>query len=110
MIRKEIFDYDAKWQADRRRTLNDRDKLGEHGGDRTEQGDNTTLPVRGSTGAAYLIARLKRDAPEIAERLAAGEFKSARAAAIAAGIIEETPPLVWLQRWWKRASENERAA
>ena len=60
--------------------------LAKHGGNHTKQGDNSTL-VRGSTSAAYLIARLKRDAPEYAERLAAGEYRSARAAAIAAGLV-----------------------
>ena len=41
----------------------------------------------------YLAARLKRDSPEIAEALARGEFKSARAAAIEAGIITPFPSL-----------------
>ena len=45
----------------------------------------------GGNSAAYLIGRLKRDAPEYAERLASGEFRSARAAAIAAGIIKPPP-------------------
>jgi len=40
----------------------------------------TSLQVERGNSAAYLVARLKRDAPEIAERLAAGEFRSARAA------------------------------
>jgi hypothetical protein len=51
--------------------------LGPHGGDRTEkreQGDNVTL-VRGNA-SAYRKARLKRDAPEVAARLARGEFKN----------------------------------
>jgi hypothetical protein len=36
------------------------------------------LPVakQGGNGSEYLIAKLKRDAPEFAERLAAGEFRS----------------------------------
>ncbi len=38
--------------------------LAAHGGDRTEQGDNSTLP-RGSTSQAYLLRRLARDAPEV---------------------------------------------
>lgn len=64
--------------------------LAGHGGDRTaepegEQGSIRTLK-RGET-AAYLLRRLARDAPEILERVKAGEFKSARAAAIEAGII-----------------------
>jgi hypothetical protein len=39
--------------------------------------------------AAVLPSRLKRDFPEIAAALARGEFKSARAAGIAAGIVKE---------------------
>jgi hypothetical protein len=35
-----------------------------------------------------LAARLKRDHPAIAERVAQGEFKSIRAAALAAGIVK----------------------
>jgi hypothetical protein len=38
---------------------------------------------------AYLLARLKRDAPGILARVEAGEFPSARAAAKAAGIVRE---------------------
>jgi hypothetical protein len=60
-------------------------------------------------GSAYLIGRLKRDAPEFAKRLAAGEFRSARAAALAAGIITETSQLTVLRRAWKRASPNDRS-
>lgn len=58
---------------------------------RGHRSDNIT-PNRG-TDAAYLVRRLKRDHPEIAEALARGEFKSARAAAIAAGIVK-TPSLL----------------
>ena len=43
--------------------------------------------------SAYTIARLKRDAPEFAKRLAAGEFRSARAAALAAGIRKPPDPV-----------------
>jgi hypothetical protein len=82
-------------------------KLAQHGGKRNEQADNISLPIHG-TSAAYLIAKLKRDAPEYAERLAAGEFRSARAAALAAGIIKPTPVLVLLRRAWKHASDDER--
>ena len=70
--------------------------LGSHGGDRRsakamqDQGDNGTLK-RGSNSAAYLQARLRRDAPEVADALERGEFKSARAAAIKAGIIKPVP-------------------
>ena len=71
--------------------------LGKHGGDRRsaqakeDQGSDRTLK-RGDN-AAYLQARLRRDAPEIAAALDRGEFKSARAAAIEAGIITPLPSL-----------------
>jgi hypothetical protein len=66
----------------------------QHGGDRTEQGaDGTltdgTLKGRGSNAAAYIVRRLKRDHPEIAAALARGEYRSARAAGIAAGIVKK---------------------
>ena len=63
--------------------------LAAHGGDRSgEQDSVTTLKDRGQ---AYLLRRLARDAPEILERVKAGEFKSARAAAIEAGIVKDVP-------------------
>lgn len=56
------------------------------------KGDNITFNERG-TSQAYLLRRLARDAPEILDRVKAGEFKSARAAAIEAGIITSFPSL-----------------
>lgn len=44
----------------------------------------------GSTNRDYLLRRLARDHPEILARYERGEFKSVRAAAIAAGIIKPT--------------------
>jgi hypothetical protein len=43
----------------------------------------------GSNSTSYLVRRLKRDHPRIAEALAHGEFQSARAAAKAAGNIHQ---------------------
>jgi len=45
----------------------------------------------------YVVGRLKRDAPEIAEALARGEFPSARAAGIAAGFIKPSPSSIQLK-------------
>ena len=63
--------------------------LAEHGanqhGDKSGVGD--TKSSSKGTNATYLTARLKRDAPDIATRLERGEFKSVRAAAIEAGIV-----------------------
>jgi len=89
-------------------------KLAAHGGDRKSskvkeenQGDNVTLIDRGnSTG--YLAARLARDAPDVLERLEAGEFKSVRAAAKAAGIVKDPAPIAQLRKWWARATDEER--
>jgi hypothetical protein len=50
-------------------------------------------PLQGGTGQAYLLRRLARDAPEVLERVKTGEIKSARAAAIEAGIIIPFPSL-----------------
>jgi hypothetical protein len=44
-------------------------------GGRGRKADNNINSFKG-TSAAYLVARLKRDAPDFARRLAAGEFKS----------------------------------
>lgn len=59
--------------------------LGEHGGDNTQgsKTENSTLKDRGNK---YRIAKLKRDHPEVAQRLMDGEFKSVSAAERAAGI------------------------
>jgi hypothetical protein len=45
----------------------------------------------------YVVRRLKRDAPELAEALARGEFLSARAAGIAAGFVKPSPPSLQLK-------------
>ena len=75
-----------------------------------EQGDVGTLTVRGSNSAPYLVRRLKRDAPEVADQLARGEFKSARAAALHAGIVKQPTTLDTLSEVWAKASQNERDA
>jgi len=55
------------------------------------------------TGRTYLAARLKRDHPDICARIARGEFRSIRAAALAAGIIHNKTPLEQLRHWWRKA-------
>jgi hypothetical protein len=52
-------------------------------------------PVSGSKGgnqADYLLSRLKRDAPDIAEGYFKGEYPSVRQAALAAGIVKQQSP------------------
>lgn len=63
--------------------------LNANGGDRRSeefQIDNIKLKNNGGTSQEYLLSRLKRDNPEIVSRIEAGEFKSVRQAALAAGI------------------------
>jgi hypothetical protein len=71
---------------------------------------STRFSGRGSTGATYLAARIKRDHPAIASRVEAGEFRSMRAAAIAAGIVKPKTALQQLQHWWKKANPEQRKA
>lgn len=61
------------------------DPVAAHGGKR-EQVDNINLPadVKGGTATTYTVRRLKRDNPELAERVINGEL-SANAAALLAG-------------------------
>ena len=47
-------------------------------------------PTGLGNSADYLTARIKRDQPEIAERMKAGEFSSVRQAALEAGIVKPT--------------------
>ena len=49
--------------------------------------------VKQGTGSEYLLRRLAKTAPDILDRYEAGEFKSVRAASIAAGHIKVAPAL-----------------
>lgn len=77
-----------------------------------EEQSNGDIITINSTGkgnaAAYLTARLARDRPDILERFRAGDYKSVRAAAIAAGIIEPQTPLQQVQAGWRRATVEDR--
>jgi len=75
----------------------------------TERGcDNVTSSSKRGNQASYLTSRIKRDHPEILERMKAGEFKSVRQAALAARIIKEPTTLELLNRYWKKANPAER--
>jgi len=78
------------------------------------QGARTDLKPRSDTtklgrNVDYLAARIKRDHPNIAAAVERGEYKSMRAAAIAAGIITPPTPLDLLRRAWARSSPEEQA-
>lgn len=72
-----------------------------------KQANNGSLPSHGNT-AEYLVRRLKRDAPEIAAALGRGEYRSARAAAIAAGIKRVPTALEACLRAWRKLTPEER--
>jgi hypothetical protein len=68
---------------------------GEIGNGRADEsrGDLITS-TRGSTSQAYLLRRIARDNPELLDQIGPGkEHRSARAAAIAAGIIRPVPTI-----------------
>ena len=88
-------------------------ELGEHRRPTKEEeenkGDNVTFTERGNS-SSYLVRRLKRDAPEIAEGLANGEYPSARRAAIVAGIIRVPTPLEQIIKLWEKLNEEDKQA
>jgi hypothetical protein len=61
-------------------------------GNRKARANSTSFSKRGSNSAEYLVRRLKRDAPPIAEALGRGVYPSARSAAKAARIMN---PFIW---------------
>jgi len=65
--------------------------------------------TRGGTGREYTIRRLRRDAPELAERVLRGEL-SANAAAIEAGIRPRPSALATARTAWHRLDDAERRA
>jgi hypothetical protein len=67
------------------------------------------VKASGGNSSAYLAARIKRDRPDIAAAVERGEFRSMRAAAIAAGIVKSTSALKMLRRAWNNATPAERA-
>jgi hypothetical protein len=70
--------------------------------------NSQSLSTFSSDSAERIVRRLKRDFPEIAEALARGEFKSARAAAIAAGFRPPTP-LERIKKLLPKLTDDERA-
>ncbi|MFA4973268.1 MAG: hypothetical protein WC683_11690, partial [bacterium] len=73
----------------------------------SNKGDIITFK-KGTTCKTYLIRRLWRDRPDIAEKLAKGEYTSARQAAIAAGIIKIPSALEVAVKALRKLPEVER--
>ena len=74
-----------------------------------QHGYNNIIPTeQQGTSREYTLRRLKRDAPELAEMVIAGEL-SANAATIAAGIHTRATPLDQRRKAWGKATADERA-
>ena len=99
-----------KSQAEQREAIKDVAARAPHGANQhsEEVPKNNGTPSRGSNQASYRLSRLKRDAPDYAERYVSGEFKSVSAAVRASRGISDT--LAGLKRLWSRATPEERAA
>jgi hypothetical protein len=82
-------------------------KHGQYGKGRPKPDRVDNVNSKGGNQKDYLLARLARDAPEILAAYNRGEYRSVRAAAIAAGIIEPPTPLDRLRTAWKKASTEE---
>jgi hypothetical protein len=77
-------------------------------GARTDQHlDNIKKLNDGGTASQYLLRRLAREQPEILAAYERGDFKSVRAAAIAAGIVKVPTALDQLRKDWRKASPRE---
>jgi hypothetical protein len=98
--------------GDKRQELGQREigkgKAGPGRGHKTAS-DRSRFSGHYGENTAYLTARLARDRPDILQRLQAGEYASVRQAAKAAGLITERTPMHELQRWWGKATDEERA-
>jgi hypothetical protein len=70
--------------------------INQHSGPQERIGYDGNVSSRGNS-EEYVVRRLKRDAPELAEALARGQFDSARAAGIAAGFVKPSPPSLQLK-------------
>ena len=79
-----------------------------HGGDRSKQVAISHLSALSSDSAQRIVRRLKRDHPKIAEALARGEYPSARAAAIAAGIVKKLSALEQIPKLLPKLTPGER--
>ena len=118
LLRQEIPDYDAKVNAAKVERVEPASKVGapkENQSAKKEKKNNVdnvnivSSKTKGGNQADYLAARIKRDHPAIAAGIAAGEYPSIRAAAIAAGIVNVPTALEAAKRAALRLNDADRA-
>lgn len=79
-----------------------------HGTNQHSGGSNTTsLSSSGGRGSNYTLKRLKRDRPDLAEKVIAGEL-SANAAAVKAGFRHKPTPYLQILRLLSKLTDDER--
>jgi hypothetical protein len=107
---------DAIMKAKRGQTVGEVLALKPHGTnrfaeDRGNKNENITSIEQRGTASTYRIAKLKRDSPEIAERLASGEFPNVREAERAAGmpVPNKLTSLEKIQRAFTRLDAGDQA-
>jgi hypothetical protein len=108
--------FDRAVEAGAARRMAEAVPLARHGGDRKseavqDQDYNVNLidDPKGGNSADYLAARIKRDRPDIAARVEAGEYRSIRAAAIDAGIVKPACPVRTAQRAFLKMTPEQQA-
>ena len=69
---------------------------------------NTSKQPKGGNHKSYLLKRLKRDNPEIAEDYIQGNYPSVRQAAIAAGIVKVKTPLEIALAAFRKLTDEEK--
>jgi hypothetical protein len=77
------------------------------GRDAVKQWTMSTVYPSSSNSAERIVRRLKRDRPDIAEALARGEYRSARAAGIEAGFIHVPTPFQQIRRLLPKLSDED---
>lgn len=87
--------------------------LAKNGGDRKSKAfNNQSYNVRLKSGFGnnekYLLARLKRDHPDIRSAYERGDFKSVRAAAIEAGIVKVPSWSQRMDKLWSKGNTEEK--
>lgn len=108
---EEAIGFDAAADIQRRMAAKEAREQAEHRpqGKHRELHHAIGMMKQGSNNAAYLLRRLARDHPDILKCYERGEFKSVRAAAMAAGIIKPSSPLDQLRKAWAKATRDERS-
>ena len=105
---KEAVPFEQAITEGRSYTRKEAGALGGRGHKAVANGHSFVASATSSNAIQRIVRRLKRDAPDIAAALGRGEYRSARAAAIAAGIVKPPTALDQLRRAWRRATPDER--